>query len=75
MTGETTAVEVVACVFLAVGIYSASLVPFFLLVEVEHLTPRCVRELPAVVRPLLRDAAVSATALLLILSGPTGDTR
>jgi hypothetical protein len=44
------------------------LVPFFLLVDAEHLVPRVVRELPDVVRPLLRDAAVSATALLLFFN-------
>lgn len=70
MTGQTTGAEVAACIFLAVGIFGTSLIPFFLLVDVEHLVPRVVRELPAAVCGMARGAAVSVAALLLILSAP-----
>lgn len=64
MTCQTTAPEVVACLFLAVGLFAGSLIPFFLLVEAEHLTPRCVRQLP-----------VTTAALLMLLTATPGDAR
>ncbi|MGW2937626.1 hypothetical protein ACWDA7_38775 [Streptomyces sp. NPDC001156] len=57
-----------AAVFLAVSLYAASLVPFFLLIEAEHLAPRPVRELPATARAVTRDAALSAAVLLMLLT-------
>ncbi|MEU1448719.1 hypothetical protein [Streptomyces mirabilis] len=63
MTCETSATDVIACLFLAVGLFSTSLIPFFLLVNAEHLTPRFVRDLPVTVAALcmLLTAAPEAT--------------
>lgn len=47
--------------FLAVGAYAASLVPFLLMVEADHLTPAWLRRLP-----------LTLAALLLILGGSSG---
>jgi hypothetical protein len=68
-------VEQAVC--LSVALFSGSLVPFFLLinVEAEHLVPRAVRELPARAREMQRKAALSAAVLLLILTAPKGATR
>jgi hypothetical protein len=60
MTCQTTPGDVVACLFLAVGLFGTSLVPFFLLVNSEHLTPKCLRQAP-----------LSAAALLMLLTAPT----
>lgn len=70
MIGQTTASDVVAAVLLAIAVFGASLVPFFLFVEAEHLTPAWVRDLPAKASEMRRDAALSAAALLLILTAP-----
>lgn len=45
-------------VCLAVALYAASMVPFLLLVGVDHLTPACLRRLP-----------LTAAAALLIIGG------
>ncbi|MFE2967496.1 hypothetical protein ACFXKC_28260 [Streptomyces sp. NPDC059340] len=74
MTCQTSAGDVFACLLLAIGLFAGSLIPFFLLVEAEHLTPGWVRELPAKAREMRRDAALSAAALLLILTAPKGAT-
>lgn len=65
---QTTAREVAACIFLGVGLFGASLVPFFLLVEVENLTPRFVRELPAAARQVAQATALNTSALLMLLT-------
>ena len=49
---------VLAMVCLATAIYAASMVPFLLLVDADHLTPACLRRLP-----------LTAAALLLLLGG------
>jgi Flp pilus assembly protein protease CpaA len=66
--------DVLACVLLAISLFAASLVPWLLLVNAEHLTPAWMRELPAKASELRRDAALSAAALLLLLSAPKGST-
>jgi hypothetical protein len=79
VTGQTSGAEVAACVSLAIGLFSASLVPFFLLVEAEHLTPRWLRESDIPERVLLllvqacgrvRLVAVDALLGLLLLTAP-----
>lgn len=55
--------DVAACIALAIALFSGSLVPFFLLVEAEHLTPRW-----------LRDAPLTVAAVLLVLTAPNGAT-
>lgn len=60
-----------SAVCLAVSLFAGSLVPFFLLVDVDRLMPRIVRDLPDVVRPLARDAAVSLAALCMLLDPTT----
>lgn len=55
--------DVAACVSLAICLFAGSLVPFFLLVEAEHLTPRW-----------LRNAPLTAAAVLLVLTAPNGAT-
>jgi hypothetical protein len=67
---QTSATEVVACVSLAVSLFAASLVPFFLLVDADwpDLDPRpLARAVGARAGALLRDAAVSVAALLALL--------
>ncbi|MEV3857788.1 hypothetical protein AB0J38_26115 [Streptomyces sp. NPDC050095] len=64
-----------AAICLAVSAYAASLVPFFLLVDAEHLLPRSVRTAPAAARAAVERAALTVAALLLILTAPTGATR
>lgn len=49
---------VLAFVCGSVALYAASMVPFLLLVDADHLTPACLRRLP-----------VTAAAVLLILGG------
>ncbi|MFJ9037411.1 hypothetical protein ACIRF8_12590 [Streptomyces sp. NPDC102406] len=63
-----------AAVCLAASAYAASLVPFFLLVDAEHLMPRALREAPATARAAAERAALTAAALLL-LTAPTGAHR
>jgi hypothetical protein len=60
--------DVFAAFFVATSLFAASLIPFFLLVDLEHLAPRFVRELPGTVREVSREAAVSAAALLMLLT-------
>lgn len=72
MSCHTSTSDVAACVSLAIGLFAGSLVPFFLLVDAEHLLPRAVRESPAVARAAAERAALSAAALLLILTAPKG---
>ncbi|MGY4903276.1 hypothetical protein [Streptomyces sp. 900116325] len=43
----------------SIGLFAASMAPFLLLVDADHLVPRPVRSLP-----------LSAAALLLIVGGP-----
>ncbi|MFE9127007.1 hypothetical protein ACFYOF_16580 [Streptomyces sp. NPDC007148] len=75
MIGETSAREVLTCVFFAITLFSGSLVPFFLFVEAEHFLPRAVRELPDKARVLRDEAALTAAVLLLLLTAPKGVTR
>ena len=74
MSCHTSGSDVAACVSLAIGLFSASLIPFFLLINAEHLVPRVVRESPAAARAAAERAALSAAALLLILTAPKGAT-
>jgi hypothetical protein len=69
-----SAADVIACVSASIALFSASLIPWLLLVEAEHLTPRCVRELPAAARETARNAALSGLALLLICTPTQGAT-
>jgi hypothetical protein len=62
-------------VFLAAGLFGTSLVPFFLFVEADRLTPVWVSELPAQAVEMRRQAALTAAALLLILTAPKGTAR
>lgn len=74
MSCHTSARDVIACVFLATGVFGTSLVPFFLLIDAEHLLPRVVREAPAAAAAAAEKAALTTAALLLILTAP-GATR
>lgn len=49
---------ILAWACLAASLYAASLVPFLLLVDADHLTPRALRELP-----------LTTAAFLLLLGG------
>lgn len=51
----------------ATALYAASLIPFLLLVDADHLTPAWVRHLPTT----LRHAALTTAALYLICLGGT----
>jgi hypothetical protein len=68
-----------SAVCLSVGLFSGSLVPFFLLVEAEHLTPRWLRDAPqslAAARTAVRDAVLDTAALVLLLTtSPNGATH
>lgn len=84
MIGHESPDEIAACVSLATGVFAASLVPFFLLVEAEHLTPRWLRESTAPERAVLavanaadraRLAVLDALLFLLRLAAPKGATR
>lgn len=75
MSCQTSTSDVFACVSLSIGLFGTSLIPFFLLVEAEHLTPRFVRELPTTVRQTSRDVALSAAVVLLLLTAPKGATQ
>jgi hypothetical protein len=55
---------VLACIGIGVGSFALPLPVFFRLARAEHLTPRCVRDLP-----------VTAAVLLMLLSAPTEVTR
>jgi hypothetical protein len=61
--------EVLACFFAAVALFAGSLIPFFLLVDADpsDFDPR---PLVRRGRRLVRDAAVSVTALLMICTAP-----
>lgn len=84
MIGHESPDEIAACVSVAVGIFGASLVPFFLLVEAERLVPRRLRESDAPQRAVLavllawdraRIAVIDAFLFLLRLAAPKGATR
>ena len=55
-------------VSLSIALFAGSLVPFFLLVDADHLLPRAVRELPAAACPLVRDVCRDTAALVLLLT-------
>lgn len=65
MTCNESTREVLASVSLAVGVVAASFVPWLLLVDAKHLTPRCARA-------AVRRTALTFAALLLLLSAPKG---
>lgn len=69
MIGQTTGTEVTACVSLAVGLFAGSLVPFFLLVDAEHLTPSWLRDPVLRERVLLRLLNARDRARLLAVNG------
>ncbi|MFD3574728.1 hypothetical protein [Streptomyces sp. NPDC058644] len=84
MIGHESPSEIAACVSLATGVFGASLVPFFLLIEAEHLVPRRVRESDIPQRAALatllawdraRLAAVTALLALLRLAAQKGGAR
>ncbi|MFB7711645.1 hypothetical protein [Streptomyces sp. NPDC056105] len=64
-----------AAICLGISAYAAGLVPFLLLVDAEHLTPRVVREAPASARAAVQRAALTTAALVLLLSAPKGAIR
>ncbi|UDM00031.1 hypothetical protein [Streptomyces longhuiensis] len=64
-----------AAICLGISAYAAGLVPFLLLVDAEHLTPRVVREALASARAAVQRAALSTAALVLLLSAPKGALR
>jgi len=72
MTCQTSAADVIACLSLAIGIFGASLVPFFLLIDADlaDFDPR-----PAVRRAAagpvwvaVRNTALDAAALVVLLT-------
>lgn len=84
MIGHESPAEIAACVSVAVGVFATSLVPFFLLVEAEHLAPRRVRESVALKRAALavllawdraRIAVIDGLLFLLRLAAPKGAAR
>ncbi|MER6235900.1 hypothetical protein ABT185_07465 [Streptomyces clavifer] len=60
---------VLAWACLAVGIYAASLIPFLLLVDADHLTPRCVRTSAHHTATAVRHLPLTGAALLMLLGG------
>lgn len=60
---------VLAWVCLATSIYAASLVPFLLLVDADHLTPRRVRTSARHTAHTLRHLPLTGAALLMLLGG------
>jgi len=68
VTGQTTASDIAAAVFIGVALFAAGLVPWLLLVDADHLLPRRVRELPTTARVAAGRAALTAAALLLVLT-------
>lgn len=68
MTCQTSTNDVIACVLVSTVLFGASLVPFFLLVEAEHLLPRVVRELPSTAESAVRSVALNGAALLMLLT-------
>jgi hypothetical protein len=70
MTCHYSAQDWAAAFLLAVSLFAGSLVPFLLLVDADHLTPRWLRGVPAMARRSAREAALTAAALLLLLSAP-----
>jgi hypothetical protein len=70
-----SAQEWTAAFLLAVSLFAGSLVPFLLLVDADHLTPRWLRNAPAASGRAIREAALTAAALLLLLTAPSGGTR
>ncbi|MEV2249360.1 hypothetical protein AB0I94_02185 [Streptomyces sp. NPDC050147] len=84
MIGRESPAEIAACVSVAVGVFAGSLVPFFLLVEAEHLTPRWARESDVPTRVGLavanawdraRLAVIEGLLFLLRLAAPKGAAR
>ncbi|MFH9072743.1 hypothetical protein [Streptomyces alboflavus] len=67
--------EIAAAICLAVSVFAASLVPWLLLVNAECLVPAWLRATPAAAREAYARAALSAAALLLILTAPKGAVR
>ncbi|MDX3759283.1 hypothetical protein [Streptomyces sp. AK02-04a] len=72
MTCQTSTSDVVACLSLAVGVFSASLVPFFLLIDADlaDFDPRpAVRRVAAgPVWVAVRNTALDAAALVVLLT-------
>jgi hypothetical protein len=62
-----------AAVFLAVGLFSGSLVPFFLLVNADFA--QAARTVAAAVREAWVQTALTVAALLVLLLPATGSTR
>lgn len=82
MIGTESPDEIAACVCLAIALFGASAVPFFLLLEERHLTPRWLRR--AAARAWLvvllawdraRIAAIDGLLFLLRLAAPKGAAR
>ncbi|MFE2965564.1 hypothetical protein ACFXKC_18160 [Streptomyces sp. NPDC059340] len=74
MSCQTSADDVIACTLLAIGLFSGSLVPFFLLVDADfaELGRSLAAGAAAAVRPareVLRDAAA---LLILLTTSPKG---
>lgn len=59
MTGGTSTQDVTTCISLSAGLFLATMPPLMRLARAEHLLPRAVRQAP-----------LSAAALLLLLSAP-----
>ncbi|MFE2712319.1 hypothetical protein ACFXKI_10080 [Streptomyces mirabilis] len=77
MTCQTSGADVAACLFLSVGIFGTSLIPFFLLVDADFAElGRSLRAgTAAAVRPT-REALRDAAALVLLLTtSPKGATH
>jgi hypothetical protein len=79
MTCHTSATDVVACLSLAIGIFGASLVPFFLLINAEwaDFDPRpALRRAAGPVGAAVRNTALDAAALIVLLTtSPKGALR
>lgn len=75
MSCQTSPSEVAAVVAAASGLYAVTAIPLMRLARADHLTPRCVRELPDRARELRENTALTTAALLLLLTAPKGATR
>ena len=80
MTCHTSATDVVACLSLAIGIFGASLVPFFLLIDADlsDFDPRPVlrRVAAGPAGVAVRNAVLDAAALVILLTtSPKGATH
>lgn len=67
MSCHTSASDVTACIGAATVLYFATVTPLMRLARAEHLTPRVVREAPAVARAATERTALTAAALLTLL--------